>query len=258
MAMSEAKPWLEEDAPLEIELLIRAARAEKPSEASLQRSLSAVGIATLGAAAGTGAGGTAASLGSPATSLSPLTAGMVAKWATLGAALGTLAVGTATVAPRVWEEVQSGPPASQPLGPPGATATSAARLAPAAPAADPHPTLSVAPNPLAPSARAPRVVPAAPSVSAADETLIEEVRSVDRARAALAAGRPGDALARLDEYERDFVEHRFAPEALYLRMEALVSLGRTEQARTVAETLLARHPNSPHGARARVVLSKDP
>jgi TolA-binding protein len=81
---------------------------------------------------------------------------------------------------------------------------------------------------------------------------------VDRARAALAAGRAGDALTRLDEYERNFAEQRFAPEALYLRLEALAVLGRTDLARKTAERLLARYPNSPQGERARAMLSKNP
>jgi hypothetical protein len=90
------------------------------------------------------------------------------------------------------------------------------------------------------------------------ETLTEEVRNVDRARAALAAGRPAQTLAVLDEYERRFPQRRFAPEALYLRMEALVSLGRTVEARSAAQRLLASYPGTPNGARARAVLTKSP
>jgi hypothetical protein len=184
---------------------------------------------------------------------------MVAKWAAVGATLGTLTVGTVTLAPRAWERVQSRAPTSQPPPPPGTASEPAADPAPKVPVASPGSSTSVeAPSVLPHSAPAPRVVGPAASIAAVDETLIEEVRSVDRARAALATGRAVEALARLDEYERDFAERRFAPEALYLRMEALVSLGRTAQARTVAERLLTRHPNSPHGDRARAVLSKNP
>jgi hypothetical protein len=257
--MSEPKRWLEEDAPRDIALLMRAARAEQPGEASLRRSLSAVGagLATLGVAASASAD-TVASVGSAVTGLAPVTASMVAKWAAFGATLGTLTVGTVTIAPRAWERVQSRAPTSQPP-PPGAASERAADPAPKVPVASPGSTASVeVPNLLPHSAPAPRVVGSAASIAAVDETLIEEVRSVDRARAALATGRAVEALARLDEYERDFAARRFAPEALYLRMEALASLGRTAQARTVAERLLARHPNSPHGDRARAVLSKNP
>jgi outer membrane protein assembly factor BamD (BamD/ComL family) len=81
---------------------------------------------------------------------------------------------------------------------------------------------------------------------------------MDTARAALAAGRAAETLAVLDEYERRFRERRFAPEALYLRMEALVSLGQTAEAREAAERLLLSYPQSPHGARARFIVSKNP
>jgi outer membrane protein assembly factor BamD (BamD/ComL family) len=81
---------------------------------------------------------------------------------------------------------------------------------------------------------------------------------VDRARAALAAGQPRQALLLLDEYERRFHTRGFAPEALYLRMEALTSLGQTEPALATARRLLASYPHSPQAARARLVLSKNP
>jgi hypothetical protein len=98
----------------------------------------------------------------------------------------------------------------------------------------------------------------APGLPLEAETLAEEVRSVDRARASLAAGRPHQALALLDEYERRFRARGFAPEALYLRMEALTALGQNAAAISAAERLLASYPNSPQGARARVLLSKNP
>jgi hypothetical protein len=100
----------------------------------------------------------------------------------------------------------------------------------------------------------------APSASAAppidSEHLAEEVALVDRARRALASGDTAGALATLDEYERRFSLRKFAPEALYLRMEALVREGRSDQARSVAAELAARYPRSPHTARARQVLGQ--
>jgi hypothetical protein len=114
----------------------------------------------------------------------------------------------------------------------------------------------------APGLAGPRTVapeaPAASGVPLDAETLAEEVKSVDRARAALAAGQAAQTLVVLDEYERRFRKRGFAPEALYLRMEAYTSLGRTAEARTAAERLLTNYPNSLHGARARAVLAKNP
>jgi outer membrane protein assembly factor BamD (BamD/ComL family) len=90
------------------------------------------------------------------------------------------------------------------------------------------------------------------------DTLAAEVKSIDSARSALAAGKAAQALAVLDDYERLFRKRGFAPEALYLRMEACAALGRTAEARVAAERLLASYPNSLHSARARAVLSKNP
>jgi hypothetical protein len=98
----------------------------------------------------------------------------------------------------------------------------------------------------------PAETPATDVISA--ERLAEEVRIVDRARAALAAGRAADALAALDEYDAQGTGRRFVPETLYLRMEALLRLGQRDAARRVAERLAVAHPNAPQAARARAVL----
>ena len=63
-------------------------------------------------------------------------------------------------------------------------------------------------------------------------------------------------LALLDDYDRRYPEHRFAPEALYLRLEALVQSGRTAEAREVAERLVSAYPKSPQSARARLLLKQ--
>jgi hypothetical protein len=262
--MSEPKRWLEEGAPEDIVHLVRAAKRDLPDEASLARTLSAVGIGvgvTSVAAAAKAAGAVAS--GTTKATL-PITGGVLAKWAAFGAAIGTLAVGAvkiATDAPRM-----AGAPASS------VRPSAGARPGPVAPV----PVLS-APKPAAPGVAVPDITeplptspgtraPAAPHAAADSgpapaapldaETLAAEVKSVDRARAALAAGKAERTLAELDEYERRFRRRGFGPEALYLRMEAFLSLGMTAQARDAAERLLARYPKSLHAARARAVLSK--
>jgi hypothetical protein len=258
--MSEPKRWLEEGAPRDIEQLIHAAQVEQPDEALLGRTLTALGIG-LGVssiAGGAQAAGTTASAGA-AAHVTVITGGLLAKWAALGATLGTLAAGAATIAsdaPHATEALPSSLREQQ------RRETKPLPSVPERP--KPTPIEQDSPASAAASRAAPpvaRAVPAVASISAAPldaETLAEEVRSMDRARAALAAGRAGETLAVLDEYERRFRERRFAPEALYLRMEAFVSLGQTVQARATAERLLASYPKSPHGARARVILSKNP
>ena len=270
--MSEPRSWLEEGAPRDVEHLLRAAQAERPFEASLARALSALGIGlgVTGAAARAGAAGAAASSGGMAKVAAPITAGLLAKWGALGAALGTVAVGVTTIVrdePRVAQPPALATPSPARLAP---EPTRAAPLSPEPPVTAPSSVTSAAEQ-----ARTPRAGGGAPAGAAESsrslvapvpdfgapinaETLAEEVRSVDRARAALAAGRAPETLAVLDEYERRYPGRRFAPEALYLRMEALVSLGRTARARAAAERLLASYPNSPQRARAREVLSNNP
>jgi hypothetical protein len=142
-----------------------------------------------------------------------------------------------------------GPAAGGPAVEAPPLAASVADRATAPRAASPAPVESTGSSDLAPG------VPTDSGIVIDAETLAQEVRSVDQARAALAAGRAAAALTALDEYERRYSKRRFAPEALYLRMEALVSLERNTEARAVAERLLARYPMSPQGARAREVLS---
>jgi TolA-binding protein len=88
------------------------------------------------------------------------------------------------------------------------------------------------------------------------EQLAEEIRAIDGASRALANGRAAQTLAALDDYDRRYPERRFAPEALFLRMEALLRSGRAAEARAIANRLVATYPKSPQSARARVVLSQ--
>ena len=71
----------------------------------------------------------------------------------------------------------------------------------------------------------------------------------------MARGNAAQTLAALDAYERGFSEQRLRPEALYLRMEALVQRGDTAGARSAATALLSADPQGPHAARARAVLA---
>ncbi len=126
----------------------------------------------------------------------------------------------------------------------------AAPLAASAPSAVLHPSVR--------TARKALVTPAAPANEAAApmdaERLAEEVALVDRARGALARGDARGTLGALDDYDARFTPRKFVPEALYLRMEALLRLGQTSAARAVAERLATNYPSSPNAARARQVL----
>ncbi len=276
--MSEPKRWLEQGAPPDVEQLFRAAQAEKPDSASLRRSLAAAGVGLGAANVAANAKAAAAAVGGATKATTPLMAGVFAKWTALGALGGALAVGVAEVATQAPHAVapSSSSHSSAPLRPGLALSdASRVRVAPTetspaalpAPAAVPPESTTTTAAPHAPrfavtdrdaAAPPPASRELAPDSSSVDaDTLAAEVKSIDRARAALAAGKPDQALLALDDYERLFPKRGFAPEALYLRMEAWSALGRTAEARAVAERLLARYPNSLHTAQARAVLSKN-
>lgn len=100
----------------------------------------------------------------------------------------------------------------------------------AAPASAPAP---------APAAGPPAVAPAAKSA-----TLAAEVALLDRARTALAAGDALGSLSVLDEYGREKRSGVLAPEAQFLRIQALERAGRTRAARALARDFIAKNPGS--------------
>ena len=115
----------------------------------------------------------------------------------------------------------------------------------------------IAPEPIAapetaPSARAverPRSVPARAHrhaiAAATPSDLRAEIALVDAARSAISAGADARALALLRRYDTSYRAGTFRPEVTALRIEALDHLGRTAQARTLAEQFMAAHPDSP-------------
>ena len=140
----------------------------------------------------------------------------------------------------------------QPPGAPAETGRHRAGRAPLGPA-------PVAPEPLAapsPAARAferPAFVPArSPAgvhhhalAAATPSDLRAEIALVDAARSAVSAGADDRALALLHRYDTSYRAGTFRPEAAALRIEALDHLGRTAQARTLAQRFIAAHPDSP-------------
>ncbi|MCL2448938.1 MAG: hypothetical protein FWD17_08330, partial [Polyangiaceae bacterium] len=78
----------------------------------------------------------------------------------------------------------------------------------------------------------------------------------ERARRALQASDAREALRQLDAYEARVASPRFAQEATVLRVEALMALGATDQARAVAESFLAGEPESTYSRRIRSILGE--
>ncbi|NUQ79892.1 MAG: outer membrane protein assembly factor BamD, partial [Polyangiaceae bacterium] len=92
-----------------------------------------------------------------------------------------------------------------------------------------------------------------PSPSASGESLAAEVAALQKAREALAAGRPKKALTELNIYTKRFRGGRLALEAEVLRIEALAQSGERKAAAVLAESFLAAHPSSPYANRVRAI-----
>lgn len=281
--MSDPRRLLDDGPSDLVRAMLVAAREEAPSEASLKRTLTAVGAGAAILGGGAAASATTASAGVAAASAAKLgtasgtaTAGLFLKWASVGLATGLATAGVA-------ESMRaSDPPPTvavverrEPSATRSAKAIEADRpkLEPAR-AAEPEmvpepqaqtlPPLLVAPKELA-VPRAQRAIASSPlTISTPIPTptpashptpsrLASEVAALDRARDALALGRPFSTLAALDAYERETPNGTLAPEALYLRAEALVQTGDVRGAASVARHLLALQPHGPHAPRARAI-----
>lgn len=98
-----------------------------------------------------------------------------------------------------------------------------------------------------PAAEAKRSFPAAASTA----DLKAEVLLIDNARRQLTGGNARGALAELGRYDALVGPKRLAPEALMLRVRALVALGRIEEARALAKPVIERMPESAQARQLR-------
>ena len=72
-----------------------------------------------------------------------------------------------------------------------------------------------------------------------------EVAMLDRARAALASGDGALAIRMLDDYQKSFRSGHLLPEANYIRVQALLKMGKQAAARDAAAHAQAIWPDSP-------------
>lgn len=109
--------------------------------------------------------------------------------------------------------------------------------------------VSAPPPPVRTSAARPAVEPepSAPSIS-------REILLIDRARTAKAKGHAKEALAALDDYDREWPHGALAVEAEVLRIEALAAAGDESTAAERARAFLGAHPRSPYEARVRAYV----
>ena len=224
--------------------LLDAARPPPPfDDAARQRA-----AARLGAATGvTGFGAMAAASASAPRPASALGAGGKITVAAIAAGVIALsfALWPARPAPGPASAAAAAVVVEAPPAPPVATAVETAAV----------PVRSVDDLPSAPP---PVVAASAPKrIERADDGLERELQLVDGARAAI-AGRPAEALRLLDQHARAYPAGQLALERDLLRVEALVSLGRHDEAALFARSLADRAPRSLQAQRAAKLVGDAP
>jgi hypothetical protein len=96
----------------------------------------------------------------------------------------------------------------------------------------------------------------APTFLASDAKLRDEIRLLDRARAALRMRAPQQALQELRHYFEGHPRGVLEPEAAVLRIEALRENGDRVQAAAASREFLARHADGPLADRVRRLAEK--
>jgi hypothetical protein len=265
--MSELRPMLEDDATEAERWLLRSVRIDVPPASGKRRALAALGLAAAATTTASTSGVAAAATAS---------AGWVIKCIAVGTVGGVIVAGAVEAVTAV---VAESPHLTSPRVTAPAVAVSGASM-PHAPAA-----LPVAPPPADPLVRAedahvvdqeppvpsasqttrsaiPATAHAEPSLAARSEqesrpigaTLAQEVRALDEARRALASGDVESALQILDAYDIRVAKPRLGPEAIVLRIEALLAEGQFDRARELGERLLAKDPEGAYAQHVRSLL----
>ena len=104
-----------------------------------------------------------------------------------------------------------------------------------------------------------QVVPAPQGRERAAATdLSEQLALVDAAHRALSGGNAADALVLARKYSVEYPSGTFRPEAAAIRIEALVKLGRTAEARALANKFATTYGPGPLADRIATVVGSSP
>jgi hypothetical protein len=230
--------------------MLNAAARELPSVELTRRMEQALGIGLAASAAAAAA--TAAAKTAAAGTGAAVAGASTATWPALSIGLVALAVTGAVVGVEWSNGHRASAPAS---GRTVAAATVPAPAAPELPALDGPPLVAATSVEHPASAHAQHRSARGP---AAPSDLRGQIALLDAARASVASRADARALALLDRYDASYPAGAFRPEASALRIEALGSLGRTAQARTLAQRFLAAHADSPLADRVARVSGLPP
>lgn len=215
--------------------LLRLARSEGPSPEGRRRILAGVAAAAAATTSLVGRSADAATQSGKAAS--------AAKWVLLGAAV------VAVPAALLLQGGSGSQPAPKHLPPPSALQAPAREVkAPAPPAEAQGPApLALEDLPLLPEPAPPSGGPAATKQGG----LADEVAQLQKAKLALRSGQPVQALAELRTYAQRFPRPMLGAEAAVVRIEATHASGDAGRAKLLAESFLAKNPNSPYATRLR-------
>jgi hypothetical protein len=274
--------------------LLRSARRDHGSSAAEARCVvAATTTAAVAAHAGSAAASTAASaIAKTALGTAGIGASITAKAVAIGFAVGLTVQGTIVVsnhvskpaAPRLVDAAAHPmAPSAQDVPPPAL----ALRPEPAELADAPQDSVETPQSHVTQSAHAPQLssghstvqspegsrnaAPRAPSPSSTPETtesspgasvanndmLDREVAIIDEARLACRANSHERALALIDLHRLYFAHGSLGPEALVIRVQALVGLGRHEEATRLALPFISTYASSPISQRLRAILSQN-
>jgi|SoiMethySBSTD1v2_1073268.scaffolds.fasta_scaffold22080_4 tetratricopeptide repeat protein len=251
--MTDLKPLRESSRDDFATELLDSAFLDEPPRHALRRTavwlgVSEAAVTTLAAGSALGAApqAMAGALGTKAANGGSAALVAILKWLSAGAVVGVVTAGGFDYATR------SAPPPVETVAIPAAPARSKSvqrTQQSESSAARPDPSVSE-PAPAAPKPRAfatsTREVERAPALDL-------EIGQLDRARAALARGKPESALAALDAYAQRRKTLVLDREASVLRIDALLARGDREAAAALARDYVSAHPDDPHARRLRAL-----
>jgi hypothetical protein len=255
--MTDIKPLLQARPGSRLSAMVRAAAVEQPSTDLSGRILAGLGVgaavtATTAAASGSVIASTLAGKGVAASSSSALGA-LAIKWLAIGT-VGGVAAAAGLDAAFSNRDVATDDPVALTVQSPAPAAAVVHEGIAVAPSSEPRPASDLPATEGAPVEKTPSAPP--PSLAASGHAgLREELRLIDSARAALAAGKHDQALRQLAAYGSVSTTGILDREARVLRIEALVKSGKLQQARLLADAYLAAHPNDLHARRLRELSS---
>jgi hypothetical protein len=273
--MKAPRDLLDLEAPELTERLLRSFREDVPPRHGKRATLAALGI---GAATTSVAGSASALMGVAKVGMLG-----VAKAFLGGALAGAIVVGTSSYITHKSREARpvavsavptvpaaKAPPAARPVPAPKEPEIEVPVVAEAPPSAVPAPAParprdeaavrtverpSFAPLPAA-LPPAPDVAPSSAPPIAKPSTLSVEIALLDEARLALSEGAHQRALMLLDRHDREFGHGALGPEAVVLRIDAMLRTGDVAGARGIADQFERAHPNDSHLSRIRSLLAQ--